>query len=89
MALDSPDPTSSSASGSERVRDELVALCKKLTDEARRSTSTEHRPRATRSSSTRIDSTYVEAAATAPGQVGSETIATKITDHQRGGVTSV
>ncbi len=80
MALDSPEPYEAFRLGSERVRDELLALCKQLHGEGKKI----HVYGASTKGNTilqyaGIDSTYVEAAADRnPDKWGSETIATKI-----------
>lgn len=80
MALDSPEPYEAFRLGSERVRDELLALCEKLHGEGKKI----HVYGASTKGNTilqyaGIDATYVEAAADRnPDKWGSETIATKI-----------
>jgi C-methyltransferase-like protein/methyltransferase family protein/putative zinc binding protein len=80
LALDSPEPYEQFRLGSERVRDELLALCKKLHGEGKKI----HVYGASTKGNTilqyaGIDNTLVEAAADRnPDKWGSETIATKI-----------
>jgi len=80
LALDSPEPYEQFRIGSERVRDELLALCQKLHGEGKKI----HVYGASTKGNTilqyaGIDNTLVEAAADRnPDKWGSETIATKI-----------
>ncbi len=80
LALDSPEPYEEFRLGSERVRDELLELCKKLHGEGKKI----HVYGASTKGNTilqyaGIDSSLVEAAADRnPDKWGSETIATKI-----------
>ena len=81
-------PTRRFAANAERVATSCAALPRAWPPRARRSTSTAHRPRATRSCSTPTStgarSRY--AADRNPDKWGSETIAHRHPDHQRGGV---
>jgi hypothetical protein len=80
MALDAPEPYEAFRLGSERVRDDLVALCRKLHGEGKRI----HVYGASTKGNTilqyaGIDSSLIEAAADRnPDKWGSETIGTKI-----------
>jgi len=80
LALDAPEPYEAFRIGSERVRDELLALCTKLRDEGKRI----HVYGASTKGNTilqyaGLDSSFIEAAADRnPDKWGSETIATKI-----------
>jgi SAM-dependent methyltransferase len=80
LALDSPEPYEAFRLGAERVRDDLVAICKKLHGEGKKI----HVYGASTKGNTilqyaRIGRDYIEAAADRnPDKWGSETIATKI-----------
>jgi hypothetical protein len=80
LALDSPEPYEAFRLGSEKVRDDLVAMCKKLHGEGKKI----HVYGASTKGNTilqyaDLDSAYIEAAADRnPDKWGSETIATKI-----------
>jgi hypothetical protein len=80
LALDSPEPYEAFRLGAERVRDDLVAICKELHDEGKKI----HVYGASTKGNTilqygGIGNGYIEAAADRnPDKWGSETIATKI-----------
>jgi hypothetical protein len=80
LALDSPEPYEAFRLGSERVRDDLVAMCRQLHDDGKKI----HVYGASTKGNTilqyaGLDSSYIEAAADRnPDKWGSETIATKI-----------
>jgi hypothetical protein len=80
LALDSPQPYEAFRLGSERVRDDLLAICKQFHDEGKKI----HVYGASTKGNTilqyaGLDSTYIEAAADRnPDKFGSETIGTKI-----------
>ena len=80
LALDSPEPYEAFRLGSERVRDDLIAMCKQFHDEGKKI----HVYGASTKGNTilqyaGLDNSYIEAAADRnPDKFGSETIATKI-----------
>lgn len=80
MALDSPEPYEEFRTGAERVRDDLVAMCKRICEEGKRI----HVYGASTKGNTilqyaNIDHSLIEAAADRnPDKWGSETIGTKI-----------